>query len=106
MSFELWSAGEKHMTWRVIYAETIRQRVFDLGKRQITKGRLQPFLDAINRLHDDLERDPLTAGEPHNDLKHLGLVLCIATRKPLFVRYAVDQARGHVYLRQIEWQDD
>ncbi len=94
------------MTWRVIYPEKIRRDVFELGKRQISKGRLKPFLDAINRLHDDLKRDPLTAGEPHNDLKQMGLVLCIATRKPLFVRYAVDKSRRHVYLRHVEWQED
>jgi hypothetical protein len=92
------------MAWRVIYSGKIRRDFVALCMSEAAQGRLKPILVAMEDLHGRLAANPLEVGEPHNRLKHMGLTLCTAFRKPLTVRFAVDERRKLVYMRNISYQ--
>ncbi len=89
------------MAWRIISSKKVDH---DFGKillRVYAEGRLRPTLEAMKYLRGKFAADPMEAGEPKHRLKHLGLLLCVATRRPLLIHYAVDEQRQWVYLRRI-----
>ena len=89
------------MAWRIIVSGKVRQEIVQLGRHEAANGRLAAFSTALDYLLQQLGQDPLALGNPHNRLKHLGLTLCHAMRRPLVIHFAVDEKRQWVYVRKL-----
>ncbi len=87
--------------YKVVYSGKQRRAIRAYGERAGRRGILGVYLEAIRTMHDHLTTDPLSWGDPHNRLPHLGLVLYQRIHGLLLVRYAVDETRRTVYLREI-----
>lgn len=88
--------------YQVVYSEQQQSLVRTLGQRAGRRGLLNAYLDAIKLMRHHLAVDPLSWGDPHNRLRHLGLILYQRIQGPLRLYYAVDEQRRIVYLRTIK----
>jgi hypothetical protein len=62
-----------------------------------------PQLSAAARIvNQHLKNDPLCWGDPNYRLRNLGLLVCQGIHRPLLVRYAVDEVRKIVYVKEFE----
>ena len=84
--------------FRVVYSELCRDQMRDLLVRAGAMGRFAEVAQALRGIHQRLEWIPLDFGEPLQDFHNLGLKEFIGVMRPLVVKYAVDEARGIVYV--------
>src|SRR5262245_7044429 len=85
-------------SFRVVYPARVRDQLQEWGRSASSQELRASLAEAMTDIDRRLATDPLTWGEPSYRLHRLGLVVCHGFHARIQVRFAVDQARGIVYV--------
>ena len=90
------------VAFRVVYSESVRNRIKALGKRARQVGVGPEFLAAVKAVDAALRRSPETFGDPSYHLAAARLTIYVRIYEPLLVTYSVHRDKPIVFLRSIE----
>ena len=89
-------------TYRVIVSEANMTRLRQLEQRAVQLGMHDQFVEILSQVNSKLMHEPTAWGDPVNRLVHLSLTMYHRIDRFLSVRYAVDETRRIVYIK--EWE--
>jgi hypothetical protein len=72
------------------------------AKRAARIGKTASYLAALKMIYRQLTTAPTTWADPCNRLAHLDLLVYHRVYAPLYVSYAVDEARRIVFVKTLE----
>src|SRR5437773_1118728 len=87
--------------FKVVCSDLELNRVRQLLEKAAESGTDSEVRSVLRTIHHKLTADPVNWGDPQNNLPHLGLVTFHRMLQMFQVRYAVDQKRRIVYIRDI-----
>jgi hypothetical protein len=90
--------AEPPQPFRVVYREKVRDQLLEWARRASDPSLRTSLAEALTAITTRLTTDPLEWGEIAYHLEHAGLAVCDGFHQRIHVRFAVDEARGIVYV--------
>src|SRR5437868_2583369 len=96
-------ARSSRRRFKICLADLLRNRLIALAEQADRLGNSvrDQFVQSLRIINSELETDPLQWGDPLYPLKKLKLKTFHRLHQMLLVKYAVDEKRRVVYLRDI-----